>query len=144
MDDAKLLTELADARYDAAIRRGSNNTTLKLLLDPSPGSPVWRDISIDDFYEVADEETFSNPDQAKADRYTARDMVPTSRASVEAWIRGAFSPAGIAAIDALATYQPSIGEAATGSTPTLRDVRRIVRRMAKSHIVASGQAALET
>lgn len=137
-----------DARYDAAVRAGSNGLLVGLLNEIETGSTkIWDDIPVDDFLDAIAGESLTVQQEARIQTYTqARSVVPTSRANVRTWIQAqGLSPATLNALKALAEREQTYSEGAgIARGVSLAHVRRAVRRVAKSFIVSTGQADLET
>lgn len=141
-----LKIELEKPRYDTAIRAGSNGELLALLTELSSGADkVWRDIPVDEFLDVIASESLTVEQEDRVQTYTAqRETVPVSKPNVRSWIQTNI-PNAVTTLRDLAEVTPHHAEAAgVGERVTLADVRKVVRRIPVSLIVASSQATLET
>lgn len=150
MNLSALVTLLAnDARYDAAVRAGNNAEVVRLLNETSAGGTArWRDIPVDDFLAAIADQLLTPTQEERIRTYTQnRSHVPTSKAAVRQWIQNQGWSAGtIAALRALAERPARYCDSVLADDEdavTIHDVRRAVRRVSKSLIIASGQAALE-
>jgi len=147
-DIAALATLIdSDPTLDAAVRAGRNGELVALLNADVAGTKRWNDVRVDDFLDAIALETLTAAQENRIQTYTNnRELIPSSKPNVRSWIQAqGFAPATITALRALAERDPTfVEESPVGEAVTLQDVRKAVRRVAKSHIISTGQAVLET
>lgn len=144
MDLIALVTHLADDRYDVAIRSGNNTESVVLLNEIEPGQNHWVDIDADDFMDIVSGEDLTAVQEGRINNYlSSKSHVATSRAPVRQWLQANLSADAVTRLVALTQVASPYCKRAGVVRVGLDDVRRAVRRIAKSHIVASGQAVLE-
>lgn len=132
----------SDPRYDTVVRTGRNSECLQLLNATKTGAAkVWNDIPVEDFLEALG--SFVLPAVAETRLQTiiaSNGEVPTSRAGVRSWLQANITDTNIiTALRALAEREETWAEAAGIGQPSLNDVREVVRQIAKSFIVSTGQ-----
>ena len=148
-DIAALATLLnTDARYDADVRAGNNGRCGELVNETNVGGATrWNDVPVEDFLAAIADDVLTTAQSERIALYIeGRTSIPASHPGVIAWIQANLSTRAKTELRAIAEREETHGEAGDVDTEvvSLSDVRRAVRRVAKSHIVASGQADLET
>ncbi len=147
-DFAALKTALeTDPRYDAAVVGGQNSATVGLLNEIETGQTIITDVT----RRVA-LKAFKDAIRALSQQELIRlqllmasadeDIVRTSDADIRDEIVNIFGGASdaVTRLTAAAMRSRTYGEAFGFSPATLNDVRQIVRLIAKSFIVSTGQA----
>ena len=147
VDLAALATELdTNPAYDADVIGGSNGNLVVLLNaeDVALGRR-WRPIPAADFLNAIAGETLTPSQQDQIRTYLAlNSSIPVHKPGVGNWIQNQGWAAST--ITALRDLSEVAGKPADGflndddERITLNDVRTVVRRIAKSHIVSTGQA----
>ena len=146
-DQAALTVVLTDdTRYDAVVRSGNNSECLRLLNeeDPTP-SFVYSDVSVSDVLQAAGQVKLAGlttDQRARLNVLKDQGQIALSKSAIRAEFLDVF---GITE-DQLATGIPTVrrrssfAESAGAGVPNLEDVRAVVRTIAKSFIVSTGQA----
>lgn len=151
-DIAALAAHLdAEPRYDAALQAGENAELMRLLNEERPGGTIyWLDCDRDPFVNAVSLANLNAQREARIQTYLTGDrpVAPTSQPNVRTWLESNLSVPALAALAAAvertSTWAQQAGAVAPGLAVQLPHVRAAVRRIARSYIVASGQAALET
>ncbi len=145
-DFAALTTALAtDARYDAAVVLGSNSTA-QALLNVTDGTAafVFDDVLVSDVLEAAGQvklKALVPADRARLQILVRGDLLATSKDAVREELLDIFGiteaqlVAGVPAV----RRRPTFGEAFGYRSVGINTVRDVVRLIAKSFIVSTGQ-----
>ncbi len=131
-------------RYDAAVRAGNNSTLVDLLNEDETGQTIAVARSSDDVREAIGDGIRG---LTAAQIQTLRLMIPEngevdfSRVAIRDEIREVLDgkTAALARLQTLATRTRTYGEAFGFERVSLNDVRQVVRLIAKSFIVSTGQ-----
>ena len=141
----------SDVRYDAAVTAGKNGDLVRLLNDIETGSAaVWLKVPLAKVKEAVIGHPLTADQIAQLDFFLGeQQLIDFGDADTRSFLTGIFTgPPGLPRLRAIArrdngTYAETAGVVGPGERVTLSDVRRAVRRVAKAHIIASGQAAQE-
>jgi len=134
-----------DTRYELAVMNGNNGLCARMLNEPDPAAQRrWRPIPVDDFLDAIAGESLTTEQSERITLYVRdRSSVPVHKANVRAWVQNQnFAASTITALRNLSEVEgrhcdPLLGD--DDERVTLNDVRKAVRSIAWSFIVASGQ-----
>ena len=127
-----LVTHLADARYDDAIRRGSNSTVVTLLHEVEAGRMHWVDIDAVDFMDIISDENLTTVQEGRINNLVVTGVIALSRLRTRRWLKNILSADAWVEITALARVPSSYAMRAGSVRASLPDVRKAVALMPKS------------
>ena len=141
----KTLLQNDTTRYDAAVRSGNNGVCVVLLNEEDPASAfVFSDVGVPDLLEAAGQVKLAGlttDQRARLNVLKDQGQIALSKPAIRAEFLNVFDITE----DQLALGIPSVrrrssfAEDAGVGVPNLEDVRAVVRLIAKSFIVSTGQ-----
>lgn len=138
-----------EPRYDEQLRLGNNSALVRLINDVQTGSgKSWVDIDSNKFSKIVMTEfQLTTQQETKIQTFLSQPKIYTSNPTIVEWLKNILSEQAFKQVEEQGsvenTWAVTAGIVSAGEKVTVNDIRRAVRKIDKSFIIASGQAKKE-
>jgi hypothetical protein len=139
----------SEPRYDEQLRLGNNSALVRLINDVQTGSgKSWVDIDSNKFSKIVMTEfQLTTQQETKIQTFLSQPKIYTSNPTIVEWLKNILSEQAFKQVEEHGsvenTWAVTAGVVSAGEKVTVNDIRRAVRKIDKSFIIASGQAKKE-